>query len=993
MGARFRDHQPSGTEPTQIAAADATLPAASGSGTVVLGPGAIDDDLHPGQTLGRYRIERLVGRGGMGEVYAAHDPQLDRRVAIKVLTATYRSSEAAGRLVREAQALAKLDHPNVVAVHDAGEVDGRVFLAMGFVEGVTLGEHIARERLPWNEVVALFVAAGRGLAAAHGAGLVHRDFKPGNVLVDRQGRVAVTDFGLARGASELSTHSMDGGFPMHTPDPSAHPSGHHSHSSLDSNMTQAGALIGTPAYMSPEQHSGERGSPRSDQFSFCVALWEALFGRHPFVPAGHDKVTSPFEYTHLITTGELAMPGAGTPVTRRVQAALARGLQRAPDRRWPSMTVLLDELEPPPASYRTAIIGLAAVATAGVGVAVWLAVKPHDAGRTCAVEASDRVATAWNAEQAKAVTARFAASGRPYAPAMASEAIIGLDRYAQRWSQLAAEGCTTGAGGDAAGREIAVRRAACLDQRLTALRTVVGQLTVEGRAELVDNAQAVVAGLPDLGDCADARALAAGGGPPPDVAAKLPALQTRLAELRVLVDAGLFRDALAPAETLVTEADAVGWPTVRVGAHQALGEVYQGLYMPEALDETLAAATIATEARLDREAARAYALAVVAAGTSRRKDALTSLAPVARAVAAATGDPLLVARAKLAHGRALTRASVYAEAEQLCREADAVISTHPDATRGDRAEPRKCLIEALIPLDKRKEAREVIETALAEVKEKAGPDHPAVADLETTLAGFLREDGKVDEARAMIERGLALREKAYGAEHVRVAESLIALADYEPDEARRGVLLERALAIAEDPAKSGIRGKAVAAQIHRRLALTAGRHDDNDGTRKHFERELELLEEYAGPDSLEVAILLVNYGQYATRWDMDAGIAMLRRSADILDRLKDPRAAIARGGLGVILVNAEKWQEALPILERNVREADPDRIPPQNFGQMHYHLAIALIETKGDRARAAKLADTAHEAFVRAGPDGAELIERLDRWRRVNRLEPASGGG
>jgi hypothetical protein len=987
VGARHRDSQPSGTEPTQIAAVDATLPAASGSGVVALG-GATDDDLHPGETLGRYRIEHLVGRGGMGEVYAAHDPQLDRRVAIKVLTATYRSSEAAGRLVREAQALAKLDHPNVVAVHDAGEVDGRVFLAMGFVEGVTLGEHIARTRLPWHEIVALFVAAGRGLAAAHGAGLVHRDFKPGNVLVDRQGRVAVTDFGLARGAGELSTTSMDGAFPMHTPDPSGGSGGYHSHShsSLDSNMTQAGALIGTPAYMSPEQHSGERGSPRSDQFSFCVALWEALFGRHPFVPAGHDKVTSPFEYTHLITTGELAMPGSGTPVTRRVQAALARGLQRAPDRRWPSMAVLLDELEPPPASYRTAIIGLAAVATAGVGVAVWLAVKPHDAGRTCAVEARDRVATAWTPQQAEAVTARFAASGRPYAPAMASEAIIGLDRYAQRWSQLAAEGCTAGAGGEAAAREIGARRAACLDQRLTALRTVVGQLTVEGRAELVDNAQAVVAGLPDLGDCADARALAAGGGPPPDVASKLPALQTKLAELRVLVDAGLFRDALAPAEALVTEADAVGWPTLRVGAHQALGEVYQGLYMPKALDETLAAATIATEERLDREAARAYALAVVAAGTSRRKDALASLAPVARAVAAATGDPLLVARAKLAHGRALTRSSVYAEAEQLCREADAVISTHPDATRGDRAEPRKCLVEALIPLDKRKEAREVIEAALQEVKEKAGPEHPAVADLETTLAGFLREEGKVDEARAMIERGLALREKAYGAEHVRVAESLIALADYEPDDARRGPMLARALAIADDPAKSGIRGKAVAAQIHRRLALAAGRNEDNEGTRTHFERELELLEDYAGRDSLEVAILLVNYGQYATRWDMDGGIAMLRRAADSLDRLKDPRAAIARGGLGVILVNAKKWQEALPILERNVREADPDRIPPQNFGQMHYHLAIALVETKGDRARAAKLADDARAAFVRAGPDAAELIERLDHWRKENRL-------
>jgi len=981
VGARSSDSQPSGLEPTQIAAADATLPASSP--TAPGAPRATEDDLRPGDTLGRYRIERLVGRGGMGEVYAAHDPQLDRRVAIKVLTATYNNAEAAARLVREAQALAKLDHPNVVAVHDAGEVDGRVFLAMGFVEGATLGEHLAQARPPWQDVVALFVAAGRGLAAAHGAGLVHRDFKPGNVLVDRQGRVAVTDFGLARAAADLAAPAGDGAYAMATPDPSAGPI---SHSSLDSNMTQAGALIGTPAYMSPEQHAGERGSSRSDQFSFCVALWEALFGRHPFVPAGHEKVTSPFEYTHLITEGELAMPGSGSPVSRRVLAALVRGLDRTPGRRWPSMAALLEELEPPAASYRTAVIGLAAVATLGVGVAVWLAVRPQDAGRTCAVEASDRVATAWTPERGRAIEARFAASGRSYAAAMVRDAVTGLDRYATRWAELAAEGCASGASGGAAAREIAARRAACLDQRLTALRTVVGQLTAEGRLELVDNAHVIVAGLPDLGDCADARALAAGGGPPPEIAARLPALQTRLAEVRVLVDAGLFRDAMAPAEALVKEADALGWPTLRVGAHQALGEVHQGLYLPEARRELLAAATIATEARLDREAARAYALAVIAAGTAREKDVLGALAPVARAVAAATGDPLVVARAKLAHARALTRTGAYTEAEALCREAQEVVASHPDATRRDRAEPRKCLVEALIPLEKRKEARAVIEAALAEMIEQSGPEHPAVADLETTLAGFVREEGKVDEARAMIERGLALREKIYGSGHVRVAESLIALADYERDPARSRALLDRALAIAEDRASAGVRGKPLAAQIHRRFAFAAGDAGDDAATRHHFERELELLEDYAGPDSLEVAVLLVNFGQYSTRWDFDGGVAMLRRSADILDRLKDPRAAIARGATALMLVNAKRWQEALPLLERNVREADPDRIPPVNFGQMHYHLALALIETNGERARAAAHADTARAAFASAGPDGADFIGQVDAWRKKHRL-------
>ncbi|MBZ0232947.1 MAG: tetratricopeptide repeat protein, partial [Deltaproteobacteria bacterium] len=317
---------------------------------------------------------------------------------------------------------------------------------------------------------------------------------------------------------------------------------------------------------------------------------------------------------------------------------------------------------------------------------------------------------------------------------------------------------------------------------------------------------------------------------------------------------------------------------------------------------------------------------------------------------------------------------------------DAAISAHPDATRRDRAEPRKCLVEALMPLDKRKEARAVIERALDEAKEQAGPEHPAVADLETTLAEFVRAEGKVDEARAMVERGLALREKVYGPDHIRVADSLVTLADFERDPARQRPLLERALAIAEDPANAGVRGKPVAAQIHYRFALAAGAVEDNDATRRHFQRQLELMEEHAGPDSIEVAVVLVNYGQYTTRWDFDAGVAMLRRSADILDRLKDPRAAIARGAMALILVNAKRWHEALPILERNVREADPERIPPVNYGQMHYHLALALVETRGDRARAASHADTAREAFVRVGPDGASFIERLDAWRKQRRL-------
>ncbi len=920
----------------------------------------------------------------MGEVYAAHDPQLDRRVAIKVLTATYRNAEAAARLVREAQALAKLQHPNVVSVHDAGEVDGRVFLAMSFVEGLTLGEHLVRNRPPWNETVALFVAAGRGLAAAHSAGLVHRDFKPGNVLVDGKGHVSVTDFGLARGAAELTQPAASTSLPAFTPNPDDL---HRSHSSLDSNMTQAGVLIGTPAYMAPEQHAGERGSARSDQFSFCVALWEALFARHPFVPIGHDRVTSPFEFTHLISEGGLVQPGAGHAVPRRVLAALTRGLDRHPERRWPSMDLLLDELEPPPGSYRTAVVSLTAVATLGVGLAVWLAVRPGEAaGRTCGVEARERAATAWSPQRASEIEQRFAGSGRSYASSMAREAVAELDRYATRWSELATDGCKIGLGRDEAARALAVHRAACLDNRLTALRTMVGQLASDTRPEIVDNAVGIIGGLPDLDDCADARALEAAGSAPPDVADKLPALDARLAQVRMQIDAGLFRDALAPAEALVKDAMAVRWPPLQISAHRVLGEARLGLWLP-ALDGLLTSAAIATEAHLERDAARAYAISLIAAGSSRKREAVETLAPVARAMAAATGDPVLLARAHIAHGRALVRVGQYAAGESECRAGKALIEAQPSAARTDLAESRRCMIESLVPLGKRGEARAVLEATLADARDMGGPDHPVVADLETSLASFVRESGKLDEARAMVERGLALRERAFGANHIRVAESLAALADYERDAGKRKAMLERALAIAESSSAGGMRGHSLAAQIHRRFALAAGEVDDNAATRQHFEREKQLLTEFAGPDSTEMAVLLVNYGQYATRWDFDGGVAMLRRSAEILDAQRDPRAGIARGALALILSNADRWAEALPIMERVVAEADPDRIPPETIGQMRYNLARALVETRGDRTRAAELARTARADFERAGPDGEHLLTRLDAFEKKHKLK------
>ncbi len=286
-------------------------------------------------TLGRFRIGRALGAGGMGVVYEAHDPQLQRRVAIKLLHAEASGEVLRAQLLREARAMARLAHPNVVTVHEVGEAAGRVYVAMEFVEGSTLRHWSSRPRA-LGEVLEVFGQAGRGLEAAHAVGLVHRDFKPDNVLVGVDGRVRVLDFGLARpmvvagSDAETSTQAVD--------------------PPVSLARTRPGSLVGTPAYMAPEQLHGEPADARSDQFAFCVALYEALSGRRPF--GGHSLA----ELTRHVDSGSVAgLPGR---VPTRLRRAIERGLQRDPSRRFPSMSGLLRELRPPRRWVSRAVVGV-----------------------------------------------------------------------------------------------------------------------------------------------------------------------------------------------------------------------------------------------------------------------------------------------------------------------------------------------------------------------------------------------------------------------------------------------------------------------------------------------------------------------------------------------------------------------------------------------------------------------------------------------------------
>jgi eukaryotic-like serine/threonine-protein kinase len=357
--------------------------------TVTHGRRAAHADGPRGAMIGRFILLEEVGRGAMGIVYAAYDPQLDRKVALKLLHTDERDApHLRARLLREAQTIASVDHTNVVKVHEAGTEGDDIYVAMEFAVGGTLRRWLQTPRSP-AEIVAMFVQAGRGLAAAHAAGLVHRDFKPDNVLVTGHGVPRVADFGLVGHGESNAPRAPNVA------------------------ITTPGTLLGTPRYMAPELlTSGGAATAQSDQFAFCIALCEAIYGRAPF--AG-DTIE---ELTRNVLAGALVVPTTPT-VPARFRSALLRGLAATPEQRWPTMAALLAELEP---ARRRVMWPYAAAALVVVIAGAALALRGGSAPEACSAVAEQRAATTWTAGSREALRTAFAANGRAFASARPSTA-------------------------------------------------------------------------------------------------------------------------------------------------------------------------------------------------------------------------------------------------------------------------------------------------------------------------------------------------------------------------------------------------------------------------------------------------------------------------------------------------------------------------------------------------------------------------------------------
>jgi tRNA A-37 threonylcarbamoyl transferase component Bud32 len=382
-------------------------------------PGSSGEPARVDATVGKYRLDHLIGAGGMGLVWAAFDPDLERPVALKLLRVESAEQTMRTRLLREARAMAKLRHPNVVTVFEVGTDKGRDYIAMELVEGGTLDEWL-QTKPARTQIIAALVAAGRGLAAAHAAGVVHRDFKPHNVLRGKDEHIYVTDFGLARGQIEEGPEIVTMALPV-----TESTSRRLRDEILDSPLTQTGVLIGTPAYMAPEQFTGGVPDPKSDQFAFCVTAWQALTGERPF------RGKSVAELEAAVKTGAGKLVADLTPPMR---AVLERGLDPEPGRRWPSMEALLEALvaADKPAKRRWVLPMLAGLAVAAAGTTVALVVASGDDDDELCEPAEHAFANAWGPER----RAQFKKNGFEH---LGSFAI--LDEIRRNWIRTYSEAC------------------------------------------------------------------------------------------------------------------------------------------------------------------------------------------------------------------------------------------------------------------------------------------------------------------------------------------------------------------------------------------------------------------------------------------------------------------------------------------------------------------------------------------------------------------------
>ena len=890
--------------------------------------------LQPGDMVGRFTLLYELGAGGMSIVYAAYDPHLDRQVALKLMR--FASAESAtASLLREAQALAKVNHAHVVSVYEVGTHEREVYVAEELVRGVNLETWLKRKARRLGEILDVFEQAGRGLAAAHRANIVHRDFKPANVLIDEEGRARVADFGLARLVPNVQ---LEEGQDVDAKDPGSACTGSGQRATSQTSGVTFAGRFGTPAYMSPEHQSKGHADARSDQYSFCVSLYEALYGQMPFEGETWQK------RREQAASGSVRPPPKGSQVPPWLRAVLLRGLRPEPEERFASMAALLEALRKDPARVRRRAI----LAVLGPTIVLALAIGAYQLGqhrRQVCGNSEQKLAGAWDQQRKSAVKLAFLATGVPYAGHAYGRVEQALDGYARQWVAMHTETCRATRVRGEQSEEVLDLRMSCLGQRLAELKAL-SDLFANADRDVLEKAAQASLGLPSLSRCDDVEALRAPTRIPSDVAvrAKVEQVRAAIARARALDEAGKFDEEIEVARAAQGDAQATAYQPVQAEATARLGKALgQAGKIRDSIKALENAFEMAVASHHDEVASLTAAELVLQVGYAlgRTEDGLW-WARIARMLLSRTpGD------------EGTEALLVYNEAALLDQQAK--------------------YDEALVKYRR----------AMAIDEKRHGPVNPYVACSLGNIGNILSTQGKYDEALVYHRRSLDMDEATLGPEHPEVARSLLNISNLlslrgEQDEAL--VLGRRALDIFERTTSSESFEITICyvniAQILREQgnyeeALRQGRT-----ALQLSERALGDSHPMAAKPFDELSRIMQQQGKLtAALAYAEKGYAIGQRTLG--DNNPDTAESLAR--LGSIHLGLGAFAKAAELLEKSLSIIESQRPSPALLGEQRFDLARALWGAKRDRQRAIELANKAREAWTTM-PARKKKVAEIDAW-------------
>ena len=1054
--------------------------------------------------ISRFALIERLAVGGMGEIYTAYDEQLDRKVAIKLVRPDRLDPDEARdgdgdapagtantRLLREAQTLARLSHPNVVQVYEAGVCGDRVFLAMELIRGQSLRQWLAEhselaEPQRWRAILSKFLAAGRGLAAAHAAGLVHRDVKPDNVLVGQDGRVCVADFGLARpmaaagaatatsaetaaapstskkspkaasaGSGRIALGSGNGDDSNDSDDSydsddsdDAASSSDSAASSSDSDstaattataatvelrhgaaaapaaaapaspprraaaspprpvppladlrlvgrtsdlpaelqrLTRTGTVLGTPAYMSPEQLEGLPSDSHSDQFSFCVALYEALYGVLPFLA---DDLPS---LRQRLERGPADAPPRRSRVPAWIGAVLQRGLARAPADRHASMDALLEALSSDPVRRRRALaisfLGSAALACA---LALWVMTRPEEFD-PCA-QAGAPVTRTWNPQQAERAAAAFAASGLRFAAAAWTPLRPRVDQYAAALRDERRASCQATYVRHEQSEQLFSLQAVCLDRRQRLFTALAAQL-ITADAGTVERGAELLAGLPAVAACRDGEALLLGVQPPADpaLAAQVAAVQAQLAAARMQRLSGHRTEALQLATTQLARSAALPYPPLRAEALAELGLLGRDGGAPAELavaeQRLLEAVDLAERYRDDELVSALWSELVLLA---RRHHAELTLAHQWARRALATSWRLSDGGRQRSLALSLLGSLSFREgalplAEGLQRDALALAqqSGAPPVAMANRWHALANTLQRMP--GRTAEARAAYQRAFALLRAELGDGHPRATRLLYDFGAFLESTGDIEAARALLTQALTTWTRSYGPVSLDAADTHLALGNLEINAGAIDSAAAHATRCAEQYAQLLPPESPQLIKLHTLVALVAFRQQRFPAALAAFERALQLAERVAPTDLLQLANLQSSVGETLTALGHhDRALALFTFAEQTLARLGTAppiHTAMPLKGRGLALLAKGDRRGAIAALERALTTVQDQHAYPLEQADIQWALARALRgPNQPPSPRALTLARSALRLYEASGAAGKPHRDELERW-------------